>query len=211
MRITTTLLALVTTGILLAGCSDSRNDRASGATQTPTATSTATVAEALADAADVPGCTRTGEGSFYEGSVTRSFDCAGENRLTNAVVFHKTLDEARKLQDNVWGTRDGATEQIRRSLTARPVNLDSRKVTDVTESFGKLGAEQENVWCATYTDQGGTIKVTEFYGAFRYKSAVVAYTSIATDGAPCDGPSDSRQYAQTLAQAQLAKLKASMP
>lgn len=211
MRLSTFLLMLAVAGAVLAGCGDSRSDTASRASNSPTPASTSTIGDALVGEQQLPSCTMTGEGSQFEGAFTRSFDCSDAGRLTSAVIFHKTVEEARKLQDDVWATQDGATDQIRRSLLARPVNLSSLKVAQVTESFGKVGAEQENVWCATFTDQGGTIKVTEFHGAFRYRQVVVSYTSISTDGVPCDAPSVARQYAQTFAREQIQKLKNSLP
>ena len=209
-RRTTLFLTFILSGVLLASCRDSGGST-TNASLSPTATSELTVGDALVGDQQLPGCTMTGEGSLFEGTVTRSYDCADNGRLTTAVIFHKTEEEARKLQDNAWGTRDGATDQIRRTLVARPVNLASLRVTDVTDSFGKFGADQENVWCATFTDQGGTTTVTEFHGAFRYEQVVVSYTSVATDGAPCDGQSQARQSAQTFAREQLQKLKSTLP
>jgi hypothetical protein len=200
LAVTITILMLA---IAVVGCGGSERKTAAN----PTPTTTATIGDALVDAQDIPGCTKSGEGSLYEGAVSRSFECADNLRLTNVVIFHQSVELARKLQDDAWSTRDAVTDHILRGLVARPVDLSSLTVTNVTDRFAKVGAEQESLWCVTFTDIGGTTRVTEFYGAFRYKTAVAAYTANTTMGIPCDSQSTAQLLAHALATRQLERLR----
>lgn len=206
------ILSLVGLSVVVAlvGCGTERGSQRSAASSEPTPASTATVEDVLVDDASLPGCTAQGQGSFYVNTIARSYDCENGDRLTSTVIFGKSLEEARTAQDNTWGTKDGATDQIRASLRARPVDMASLVVSDVSASFGKLGADQENIWCAVYTDSSGTRRVTEYYGVFRYRTFLVQYTSLTESGGSCEA-SRALQSVRTLAEAQLRELKAASP
>lgn len=53
--------------------------------------------------------------------------------------------------------------------------------------------------------------VTQYFGAFRHNNVVVEYTSFATSGGSCNGPSRAADQALMLAGRQLAKLRAVSP
>jgi len=200
-------LALGVFVVAVGACDDDKPERAQS-----TPTPTPTLEQVLVGVADLPGCTQEGDNvfSFYEGTLSRAFACPNNDRITYDLILHQTEDEARKNQDNGYGTMDGARDIIEASLKARPVNMASLTVTDVTSSFGSLGSDQLNVYCASYSDFGST-RVTEYYGAFRYKRAIVQFRSWATSGGSCDAPGRALTNAQSLAIKQLQKLRATLP
>jgi hypothetical protein len=205
MRILILSFISFVSAVALAGCITERDSQDSSAAK-PTPTGTTTAEQALVDAAVLPGCTMQGQGSLYTNTFARSFDCENGDRLTTTLVFGKTAEESKAAQDNTWGTKDGATDQIRATLGTRPVNLASLQISDVNALFGPIGADQQNVWCAVYTDPSGTRLVTEYYGVFRHKANLVQFTSFTESSGSCEG-SRALQSAKTLAQAQLNKLK----
>jgi hypothetical protein len=195
--------------VLLAGCETERNPR--GAAIEPSPAPTVTVDQLLVGATDLPGCTLAGENSFFEGTYSRVFDCTANDRLSYDVVLHPTVEEARENLDNSYGTMDGARDIIRKSISTRPADQSSLRIIVAPSSVAQLGADQENLYCASYTDFTGSTRVTEYYGAFRHKNVVVQYRSWAETGGSCDSPSRAQQNAHLLASKQLAKLRAAMP
>ncbi|MGD9891385.1 MAG: hypothetical protein AB7R89_25050 [Dehalococcoidia bacterium] len=206
MRILFLPLVAFVTLLAAAGCDADQNGGNSSAASTTTPAPTVTAEDALVDAASFPGCTMQGQGSLYTNTFARSFDCENGDRLTTTIAFGRTPEEAKATQDNTWGTKDGATDQIRAALGARPVNIDSLTVSDASAAFGTIGADQENIWCAVYTDPSGTRRVTEFYGVLRYKAILVQYTAFTETSGSCEG-SRALESARVLAKEQLNKLR----
>jgi hypothetical protein len=194
---------------LLFGCETERSPQR--AATEPSPTPTVTIDQLLVGAQDLPGCTLAGENSFFEGTYSRVFDCAQNDRLSYDIVLHRTVEEARQNQDNGYGIMDGARDIIRKSISTRPADQSSLRIVDATGTSARLGADQENLYCASYTDLSGSIRVTEYYGAFRHKNILVQYRSWADSGGSCDGSSRAQQNAHLLASKQLAKIKAAMP
>ena len=202
------LLALLVIGV--AGCGNERRPKASDAAKTPTPGGEATLSQVIVHPEELPGCTLDGEGETIVRRWSRSFMCGQDARLTNAVQFYETYQQAELDQDRLWGTTDAARDQIANTIALRPVNINSLRVTNAAETVSKLGADKEYVYCATYTDVSGTVPVTEYYGTFRYGSIVTYYTSWAQSAAGCSGASPALDNAQMLASKQFAKLKSAL-
>lgn len=199
------LLILLT---LTAGCGTERSKLPSSAAS---AGPTVTVSEIIVDASELPGCTLDREGEFVASQWSRSFDCQNGDRLTLDVWFQTTVDEARRVLDEGWGTMDTAKVNIQRTIAVRPVDQGSLKVVDASQTFGKIGAGQERIYCATYTDLVGQTTFTQYFGAFQYKNVAVQYTSWADSGGACDGQSRAGENARMMASKQLDELKVAVP
>jgi hypothetical protein len=212
MRPTLALLAgTLIRSLALAGCSNKKNDP-TARNPTPNATPAATITaeQVFVSPQDLPaGCRLEQEGSIFQGFAGRSFDC-GDVRLTLAVGRMKTEDEARVWQSDNWSTRDGVTDLIKRSLAARPTDPNSLRVQEVTDMLPKLGATEERIYCASFTDPSGAQRVTEYWGGYRHQSAVVQYTASALTTGACDNASRLPEIARSMAIAQLNKLRAAM-
>lgn len=200
--------ALLLSLTLSVACGTERSKLPSSAATT---VPTVTVGEVVVDAGDLPGCTLDREGEFVASQWSRSFDCENNDRLTLDVWFQTSVDEAQRVFDEAWGTMDAAKQNIRAAIALRPVRQDSLKITDPSQSFGSIGAPEESIYCATYTDTSGRETFTQYFGAFQYNSVMVQYTSWASSGGTCDGSSRAQQNARLLATKQLEKLRAAVP
>ena len=203
------VVALVAT--VTVGRGNNKDDQAATATPTQPSAATVTMEEVIVGVQDLPGCTVDREGAYVQSSYSRSFNCQAEERLTETITIHAADAAAERHVDNAWGTMDGARDQIRSTVLLRPVDPSSLTITNASQAFGKLGAEQEYVYCAAYTDASGTVPVTEYFGAFRYRNFVIVYSSFATSGGRCDGQSRALENGRQLASKQLAKLRAAFP
>jgi len=183
------LLVAVFVAALAVGCGRKNDGQAATPAPTQSAAATVTMEQVIVGVQDLPGCTVDREGAYIQSSYSRSFSCPAEDRLTNTLTLHVADADAERHVGNTWGTMDGARDQIRSTVLLRPVDANSLTIADASKMFGKLGAEQEYVYCAAFTDLSGTVPVTEYFGAFRYKNFVIVYSSFATSGGRCDGPS----------------------
>lgn len=209
MRATPVLIAgTLLLGLVIAGCNGGNGDTTK--VNTPTATPQLTLGQILVNTPELPsGCAAQSENSPFRGYYARSFDC-GEVRLTNVVGFLGSEDEARIWMSNNWGTRDGILDLVRPSLVARPTDPNSLRVDEVTQLSPKLGADEERLYCVTFTDPSGIQRVTEYWGGYRYKSVVVQYTASALTPGSCENASRVPEMARALATAQLNKLRATV-
>lgn len=209
--IPTTLLASVLVAVLSINCTDSRRPNQSQE-QSQSATPTPVTFDVIVlGAPELSGCTLDREGEFAQNYFSRSFNCAADERLTNVVGLEPTADAASKSVSNGWSTMDAAGEQIRGALSLRPYDPASLTIVNGTDSFGgKLGAEQEYVYCATFTDFSGTVKPVMYFGSFRHGQLVSNWTSYAIGG-DCSGPSRSQQLGRQMAARQLQKFQTVLP
>jgi hypothetical protein len=189
---------------VFAGCGSDRGYRADPVP-------TVTVGEAMVSAGDLADCQLEQELSFAVATLSRSFTCPNDTRMTVSLVFHETETDAIKNQTDGYGSLQGAQALIGKAVAVRPADQSSLKVTDASGQFGQIGAQQEAVYCASYTGLGGDPRVTDYYGSFRQGKVVVQYTSWAAGGGSCDGPSRAMENARALATKQLEKLRAALP
>jgi hypothetical protein len=153
-------------------------------------------------------CKLEREGEFIVRQYSRAFVCTNPERMTNLVGLHVSSEEATKWFERRWSTLDAAREFVRDTITPRPAKHDSLQVVDVSDAFGTIGAQQEKVYCATYTDPSGSVKAVELYGSFRYQNATVEYSSFTTSEPSCTDTPKSMEFARTMAKQELEKLKA---
>ena len=205
------LLLVVLVATVAVGRGNKNDGQAATATPSQPSAATVTMEEVIVGVQDLPGCTVDREGAYVQSSYSRSFNCQSEERLTETLTIQAADADAERHIGNAWGTMDGARDQIRSTVLLRPVDPNSLTITNASQTFGKLGAEQEYVYCAAYTDLSGTVPVTEYFGAFRYRNFVIVYTSFATSGGRCDGQSRALENGRQLASKQLAKLRAAFP
>jgi hypothetical protein len=151
-------------------------------------------------------CKLEREGEFIRRQYSRSFTCTNPERMTNLVGLHVSAKEATQWWESHWSTLDAARDYVRNTVSKRPIDQNSLQVTDVSDAFGKIGAQQEKVYCAAYTDPSGTIKVVELYGSYRYENATVEWTSFTTGEPSCSDAPRSMETSRTMAKQELKKL-----
>lgn len=195
--------------LALSGCKSDGGAKSTATSPIPSAS--AIVGDLLTAASDLTGCKLDIEGSQYVNYYSRSFSCDDGIRLTNDVGFLASLDDARTWQSNNWGTRDAANDIIKPALATRPIDPNSVKVEDLSKTAPKLGADDENLYCSSYSDPSGAQRVSQYWGAYRYKASVVQYSASAVDGGACALGSRTHEAARTLATTQLVKLKTKLP
>ena len=194
----------------LSACGSERRPDPVAGTPTPTPRAGLTPETFMVNAADLPNdCRLDREGEFIIGQYSRSFVCPGEDRLTATVSFQSAAGQVEEGLNKRWSNRETAEAVIRAVLQPRPINQDSIQVTDITDRFPRVGeeVEQERVYCATFTDPSGTVKVAELYGSYRFRNSSVEYTAFSQTGAACNADARIVQAARTLARVQLQKLR----
>jgi len=214
MRLLTALVgavALIAAAVLVLGSCSSNKDRKPSAT--PAAQGKVTPAQVIIKEEELPGCKLDKQAESVIRAISQSFNCganaAPDPRVTEFIAFiENSPDDASRILSNAWSTTDAATDIIRQQLTVRPIDPASIKVTNVKDAFGPSGAEQEYVWCATFSD--GTTSASMYFGAFRWKNVRTEWTAFQTGG-DCAGDSRARSLGKTLAGVQVSKLKTLLP
>lgn len=162
----------------------------------------------LLGASDLAGCTGGEVNKTLSNAWSRTFTCANGDVMKSVLAIYNDGTEARTAVDQQWGTLDSAREQIKTAIFNRPVNQESLRVVDAAATYPKIGADQETIYCATFTDQAGGIKVVEYYGTLRVGLGVVTYTSYTESAGTCETPpSRALDAAQTVAKTQFQKIK----
>lgn len=185
------------------------DDTTDSATTRPVPTPvTLTQETILLGESEMPGCTGSQISATLSNAKSRTFQCSNGDVLKSVLALYKDGTEARDAIDKQWGTLDTAREQIKTAIVNRPVNPESLRVVDAAATYPKLGADQETIYCATFTDISGTVTVVEYFGTFRSGIGVVTYTAFTDSGGTCDTPpARSLTAAQTIGKAQLQKIK----
>ena len=153
------------------------------------------------------------EGQTVTLQYSRSFEPVttgrpGAERMTAVVSLHETVSEAEDAYIKQWGTLATATARIGNTLARRPIDPSTIQVVEITDRVPKLGANQENVYCATFASFGGQPSYVEITAAFRVVNATVLYTAFATGVRSCDGQLAALSDAVKLGQVQFQKLHA---
>jgi hypothetical protein len=203
------LLLLALAALMLTACGTERLPKDAAAPgSTPVVPRISTPVEQLAVTVDeLPGCTLEREGEFIRRQYSRSFQCQDVDRLTNLIGLHVSRDEALKFYNDRWSTAEKAQQNISRGISARPVRLDSLKVSDISATIGRAGAETEHVYCAQYTDPSGTIPIVELYGAFQYQNATGEYTAFMPNVRTCPDARAALDRTSSLARLQVKRVK----
>jgi len=204
-------LSVVLTAALLSACGTERQGNTPRASQQgpQLLKRIATEPSVLSVTPDLiaPDCTQQFEGELIKRQFSRSYTCTSVERLTNTVGIHISAKEAGDFFDKRWSTADAANEVIAGNLALRPARQDSLKVVEVTDPGAKIGAPQERLFCASFTDHSGAIKATELWGTFRYENATVEYTAYTEREPECANAPKLQAMARALAAAQLTRIK----
>jgi hypothetical protein len=207
------VIVLVAVALLAGGCSDSKNSSSDSRPTSTPSTTELTVKDLIVDAGELPGCTLDRQGEAVIRAISQSFNCgpngAADPRVTAVVSFtSETAQEAELALSNAWSTMDAARDTIRQQVLFRPVDPNSLQIQNAKEQFGSIGAEQEYVYCATFSD--GLNKALMYFGAFRHRNVRFEWTTFQTN-ADCNSPSRARELGMAVAKQQLAKLKTRLP
>jgi hypothetical protein len=197
--------------LISAGCN--RNS-SSASKSSPTSTpQSLTVQDLVLTEADLAGCKLDRQGESVIRVLSQSFNCGPgatpDPRVTEIVSFtDNTVQDAERNIGNMWSTMDAARDYIRKVVLARPVIPESLEISNAKDRFGTIGADQEYVYCATFSD--GVTRAVEYFGAFRHRNLRVEWSAFQTNG-DCTSPSRAQDLGKMAAAQQIGKLKSRLP
>lgn len=205
------VIAFLLVALLAGGCS---RGSSSASNSSPTSTPQAlTVQDLVLGEADLAGCKLDRQGESVIRALSQSFNCGPgatpDPRVTETVSFaDNTMQDAERNISNAWSTMDAARDYIRQAVLARPVIPESLQIFNAKDRFGTIGADQEYVYCATFSD--GATNAVMYFGAFRHRNLRVEWTTFQTSG-DCNSPTRAQELGKLAATQQLAKLKSKLP